>query len=309
MSSADARAALARDRRLACDRFASGRCSDDGATRADRERRGDIRGGRDRRAGTLACPARPDRDEHGRADHDEAARAAADRTRPSSRSSSPASTRPSRSRSWSRRRCGRWRARASTARSSSPTTARPTAPPSSPRRPARASCTSRARATAPPTSPASTPPRGTYILMGDADDTYDFTQLGRFLGPLHDGADMVIGNRMSGLQPGSMPWLHRYVGNPVLTGHPQPLLPHRRQRRPLRDARLPPRPAAAPRPAHDRDGVRLRAGDPLLEGSASTSARSTSSTTRARASRSSPRSRTAGATCASCSSTARPGCS
>jgi len=59
---------------------------------------------------------------------------------------------------------------------------------------------------------------GTYILMGDADDTYDFTQLGRFLGPLHDGADMVIGNRMSGLQPGSMPWLHRYVGNPVLTG-------------------------------------------------------------------------------------------
>ena len=60
--------------------------------------------------------------------------------------------------------------------------------------------------------------RGTYILMGDADDTYDFTQLGRFLGPLHDGADMVIGNRMGGLRPGSMPWLHRYVGNPVLTG-------------------------------------------------------------------------------------------
>jgi len=60
--------------------------------------------------------------------------------------------------------------------------------------------------------------RGTYILMGDADDTYDFTQLGRFLGPLHEGADMVIGNRMSGLHPGSMSWLHRYVGNPVLTG-------------------------------------------------------------------------------------------
>jgi glycosyltransferase involved in cell wall biosynthesis len=60
--------------------------------------------------------------------------------------------------------------------------------------------------------------RGSYILMGDADDTYDFTQLGRFLGPLRDGADMVIGNRMGGLQPGSMPWLHRYVGNPLLTG-------------------------------------------------------------------------------------------
>ena len=60
--------------------------------------------------------------------------------------------------------------------------------------------------------------RGTYILMGDADDTYDFTQLARFIGPLREGADMVIGNRMSGLQPGSMPWLHRYIGNPVLTG-------------------------------------------------------------------------------------------
>jgi hypothetical protein len=60
--------------------------------------------------------------------------------------------------------------------------------------------------------------RGTYILMGDADDTYDFTQLGRFLAPLRDGADMVIGNRMTGLRPGSMPWLHRYIGNPVLTG-------------------------------------------------------------------------------------------
>jgi hypothetical protein len=60
--------------------------------------------------------------------------------------------------------------------------------------------------------------RGTYILMGDADDTYDFTQLGRFVGPLRDGADMVIGNRMTGLRPGSMPWLHRYIGNPVLTG-------------------------------------------------------------------------------------------
>jgi hypothetical protein len=60
--------------------------------------------------------------------------------------------------------------------------------------------------------------RGKYILMGDADDTYDFTQIARFLGPLDEGAEMVIGNRMSGLQPGSMPWLHRYIGNPLLTG-------------------------------------------------------------------------------------------
>jgi glycosyltransferase involved in cell wall biosynthesis len=60
--------------------------------------------------------------------------------------------------------------------------------------------------------------RGTYILMGDADDTYDFTQIGRFLAPLRDGADVVMGNRMKGIQPGAMPWLHRRVGNPLLTG-------------------------------------------------------------------------------------------
>jgi hypothetical protein len=60
--------------------------------------------------------------------------------------------------------------------------------------------------------------RGAYILMGDADDTYDFTQIGRFLTQLRDGADLVMGNRMPGLRPGSMPRLHRYVGNPLLTG-------------------------------------------------------------------------------------------
>jgi hypothetical protein len=60
--------------------------------------------------------------------------------------------------------------------------------------------------------------RGAYVLMGDADDSYDFTELSRFLEPLRDGADMVIGNRMGGLQRGSMPMLHRYVGNPLLTG-------------------------------------------------------------------------------------------
>jgi glycosyltransferase involved in cell wall biosynthesis len=60
--------------------------------------------------------------------------------------------------------------------------------------------------------------RGEYILMGDADDTYDFEQLGRFVEPLRAGADVVIGNRMNGIQPGAMPWLHRRVGNPLLTG-------------------------------------------------------------------------------------------
>jgi hypothetical protein len=60
--------------------------------------------------------------------------------------------------------------------------------------------------------------RGRYILMGDADDTYDFTQLGRFVGLMEDGADVVMGNRMKNIQPGAMPWLHQYIGNPILTG-------------------------------------------------------------------------------------------
>jgi glycosyltransferase involved in cell wall biosynthesis len=60
--------------------------------------------------------------------------------------------------------------------------------------------------------------RGTYILMGDGDDTYDFTQIGRFLAPLRAGADVVIGDRMARIQPGAMPWLHRHIGNPALTG-------------------------------------------------------------------------------------------
>jgi glycosyltransferase involved in cell wall biosynthesis len=60
--------------------------------------------------------------------------------------------------------------------------------------------------------------RGTYIVMADADLTYDFGEIPRFLKGLQDGADMVIGNRMANIQPGAMPWLHRYVGNPILTG-------------------------------------------------------------------------------------------
>ena len=60
--------------------------------------------------------------------------------------------------------------------------------------------------------------RGRYIMMGDGDDTYDFTEIARFVGPLRGGADMVIGNRMSGIQPGAMPWHHRRIGNPLLTG-------------------------------------------------------------------------------------------
>jgi glycosyltransferase involved in cell wall biosynthesis len=60
--------------------------------------------------------------------------------------------------------------------------------------------------------------RGRYIVMADADLTYDFGDIPRFVAALEDGAQMVIGDRMDNIQPGAMPWLHRYVGNPVLTG-------------------------------------------------------------------------------------------
>ena len=61
--------------------------------------------------------------------------------------------------------------------------------------------------------------RGRYIVMGDSDDSYDFTALEPFVEQLRAGYDLVMGNRFrGGILPGAMPWLHRYVGNPVLTG-------------------------------------------------------------------------------------------
>jgi glycosyltransferase involved in cell wall biosynthesis len=60
--------------------------------------------------------------------------------------------------------------------------------------------------------------RGRYVLMGDADDSYSLDDIGGFLDALRDGADLVMGNRFQGgIQPGAMPFLHRYVGNPVLS--------------------------------------------------------------------------------------------
>ncbi len=60
--------------------------------------------------------------------------------------------------------------------------------------------------------------RGRYIVMADADLTYDFNEIPRFVAELEKGAEMVIGDRMDNIRPGAMPWLHRYVGNPILTG-------------------------------------------------------------------------------------------
>jgi glycosyltransferase involved in cell wall biosynthesis len=59
---------------------------------------------------------------------------------------------------------------------------------------------------------------GEYIVMADADLTYDFGDIPRFVEELDGGADLVMGDRMKGIQPGAMPWLHRYVGNPLLSG-------------------------------------------------------------------------------------------
>jgi len=61
--------------------------------------------------------------------------------------------------------------------------------------------------------------RGRYVIMGDADDSYDFAALDPFVTELRAGSQLVMGNRFAGgIKPGAMPLLHRYLGNPVLTG-------------------------------------------------------------------------------------------
>jgi glycosyltransferase involved in cell wall biosynthesis len=61
--------------------------------------------------------------------------------------------------------------------------------------------------------------RGKYIVMGDSDDTYDFTEIDKFVEKLREGNEYVLGSRFAGtILPGAMPWLHQYIGNPVLTG-------------------------------------------------------------------------------------------
>jgi hypothetical protein len=60
--------------------------------------------------------------------------------------------------------------------------------------------------------------RGDFVVMGDSDDSYDFSALDPFVTELRTGAGLVMGNRFAGgIKPGAMPWLHRYLGNPVLT--------------------------------------------------------------------------------------------
>jgi glycosyltransferase involved in cell wall biosynthesis len=60
--------------------------------------------------------------------------------------------------------------------------------------------------------------RGRFVIMGDSDDSYDFSLLDEFVAKLRDGYHLVIGNRFrGGIRPGAMPLLHRYLGNPILT--------------------------------------------------------------------------------------------
>jgi hypothetical protein len=150
--------------------------------------------------------------------------------------------------------------------------------------------------------------RGKYIVMGDADLTYDFAEIPNFVRKLEDGAELVMGDRMDNIRPGAMPWLHQYVGNPVLSG----------------SSTSSSRPASATRTAacarcaatscrgwtcarRGWSSPRRWSSGPARSSSPSPSSRS--STTRAAASPSSRRSGTAGATCGSCSSTRPPTCS
>jgi hypothetical protein len=60
--------------------------------------------------------------------------------------------------------------------------------------------------------------RGKYVIMGDSDDSYDFSDLMPFVEKLRQGHDLVMGNRFKGgIKPGAMPWKNKYIGNPVLT--------------------------------------------------------------------------------------------
>jgi hypothetical protein len=59
---------------------------------------------------------------------------------------------------------------------------------------------------------------GEWVIMGDSDDSYDFSKLDAFIVKLREGYDLVMGNRfLGGIMPGAMPWKNRYIGNPILT--------------------------------------------------------------------------------------------
>ena len=102
---------------------------------------------------------------------------------------------------------------------------------------------------------------GEYVLMADADDSYDFRHIPRFVEELRAGADLVMGNRFrGGIADGAMPFLHRYLGNPVLTAVGKLFFQVSVQRLSLRHSRFPQRRVRAHGHAIHRHGVRQRNG-------------------------------------------------
>ena len=103
---------------------------------------------------------------------------------------------------------------------------------------------------------------GRYVVMGDSDDSYDFSKLDLYITRLRDGYDLVMGNRfLGGIAPGAMPWKNRHIGNPVLSGIGRIFFWLPSKRFPLRHARLFPHSLHGDGPAHNRHGVRLRDGN------------------------------------------------
>ena len=106
--------------------------------------------------------------------------------------------------------------------------------------------------------------RGRYVIMGDADDSYDFLEIPRFVEKLREGNDLVQGCRLpSGggrVLPGAMPFLHRWLGNPLFSCDRLALLRLPGARRLLRPARVPEGVPGRHRPALHGDGVRDRDG-------------------------------------------------
>ncbi len=150
--------------------------------------------------------------------------------------------------------------------------------------------------------------RGRYIVMADADLTYDFFDIPRFVEKLEGGADLVMGDRMDNIHPGAMPWLHRYVGNPILSGILNLFF-----RTGVRDAHCGMRGLRREiLPILDLRTTGMEFASEMVIRAAKEKVRIDQfpiEYTRAAASPSSRASATAGATCASCSSTARTTCS
>lgn len=103
--------------------------------------------------------------------------------------------------------------------------------------------------------------KGKYIIMGDADDSYDFLSLRPFVEKLEEGYELVMGNRFKGgIAKGAMPPLHRYLGNPVLSGIGADTVQKRHRGFPLWLTRFPQGKHRILAPHHHGNGIRQRNG-------------------------------------------------